>query len=201
MSKLTTPAVPRTLPADARAVLREGLEDALSMLHADRGNVQLLDPVSGSLRIAAQAGFSDEFLEYFAVVNNDDASACGIAARKHAQTVIADVNTDARYAPLREIAAASGYRAVQSTPLVDLDGQLIGMLSTHYPDPYSPPDADLELMRRFGKLIGQALEACLEADGRAVSLCLGELIGQADHRGQSGNGHGHGHIGPDRRVG
>jgi hypothetical protein len=64
------------------------------------------------------------------------------------------------------------------------------MLSTHYPDPYSPPDADLELMRRFGKLIGQALEACLEADGRAVSLCLGELIGQADHRGQSGNGTG-----------
>jgi GAF domain-containing protein len=105
MSKFTTPAVPRTLPAGARAALCGGLEDALSMLHADRGNVQLLDPVSGSLRIAAQAGFSDEFLEYFAVVNNDDASACGIAARKHAQTVIADVNTDARYAPLREIAA------------------------------------------------------------------------------------------------
>ena len=158
------------LPADAQAVLCEGLEDALWLLRADRGNVQIIDPVSGSLRIAAQAGFSDEFLEYFAVVNDDDGSACGIAARQHAQTVIGDVNTDARYAPHRDIAAASGYRAVQSTPLVDLRGQLVGMLSTHYPSPYRPPDADLELMKRFGKLIGQAVEACLEADGRAASF-------------------------------
>jgi GAF domain-containing protein len=178
MATRAAPAEPLILPADAQAVLCEGLEDALSMLRADRGNVQIVDPVSGSLRIAAQAGFSDEFLEYFAVVTDNDASACGIAARQHAQTVISDVNTDGRYAPHREIAAASGYRAVQSTPLVDLRGHLVGMLSTHYPDPYSPPDADLELMRRFGKLIGQAFEACLEADGRAASLCLADLIGQ-----------------------
>jgi GAF domain-containing protein len=199
MAIRTAPPEPLTLPADAQAVLCEGLEDALSMLRADRGNVQIVDPVSGSLRIAAQTGFSDEFLEYFAVVNDDDASACGIAARQHAQTVIADVNTDARYAPLREIAAASGYRAVQSTPLVDLRGHFVGMLSTHYPYPYRPPDADLELMTQFGKLIGQAVEACLEADGRAASVCLGELIGQAGHRGQAGDGHGH--IGPDQRAG
>ena len=94
MAIFTAPAEPLTLPADAQAVLCEGLEDALSMLRADRGNVQIVDPVSGSLRIAAQAGFSDEFLEYFAVVNDDDSSACGIAARQHAQTVISDVNTD-----------------------------------------------------------------------------------------------------------
>ncbi|HUB38924.1 MAG TPA: GAF domain-containing protein [Streptosporangiaceae bacterium] len=168
MTIRTSPADVWKLPADAQAVLQEGLEDALSLLRADRGNVQIVDPLSGSLRIAAQAGFSDEFLEYFAVVTDEDGSACGIAARKHAQTVIADVNTDARYAPHRDIAAASGYRAVQSTPLLDLRGHLVGMLSTHYPSPYRPPDADLELMKRFGKLIGQAVEACLEADSRAA---------------------------------
>jgi GAF domain-containing protein len=178
MALLTSPAVPRKLPADARAVLCEGLEDALSMLRADRGNVQIIDPVSGSLRIAAQAGFSDEFLEYFAVVNDDDQSACGIAARQLAQTVIEDVNTDARYGPHREIAAASGYRAVQSTPLVDLRGHLLGMISTHYPCPYRPPDEDLELMKRFGKLIGHAVELSLEADGQVASLRLGELFGR-----------------------
>jgi GAF domain-containing protein len=163
------------LLAAARAVLDEGLEDALSMLRADRGNVQLVDPVSGSLMIAAQAGFSDEFLEYFAIVDGDT-SACGRAARQVAQTVITDVNTDPGYAPLREIAAASGYRAVQSTPLVDLRGHLVGVLSTHYPRPYRPPAADLALMKRFGELIGQAIEACLEADGRESSSRVGELI-------------------------
>ncbi len=173
------------LLADARAVLDEGLEDALSMLRADRGDVQIVDPVSGTLRIAAQVGFSDEFLEYFAIVS-DDGSACGRAARQLAQTVIADVNTDSRFAPHREIAAASGFRAVHSTPLVDLRGHLVGVLSTHYPCPYRPPDRDLELMKCFGDRIGQAIEASLEADGQPASLRFGELIGQAGHRGESG---------------
>lgn len=174
------------LLADARAVIDEGLEDALSLLRADRGNVQIVDPISGSLRIAAQAGFSDEFLEYFAVVNNDDPSACGRAARQLEQTVITDVDTDPRYAPLRGIAAASGYRAVQSTPLVDLRGHLVGMLSTHYPCPYRPPDEALELMRRFGELIGEAIEACLEANGQEPSLYFEELFGKRAPRSPEG---------------
>jgi GAF domain-containing protein len=178
MPKLTRQTeLPQPL-TDAGAVIDEGLEDALSVLRADRGNVQLVDPISGSLRIAAQAGFSDEFLEYFAVVNDDDGSACAIAAQQHAQTVIADVNADPRYAPHRDIAAASGYRAVQSTPLVDLRGHLLGMLSTHYPYPYRPPDEALEVMRRLGELMGQAIEACLEADGQEASLHLEELLGR-----------------------
>jgi GAF domain-containing protein len=175
MAKLTAQSEQVQALADARAVLAEGLEDALSMLRADRGNIQIADPASGSLRIAAQAGFSDEFLEYFAVVN-DDAAACGRAARRLEQTVIADVNTDPRFAPHRAIAAASRFRAVQSTPLVDLHGHLVGVLSTHYPCPYRPPDADLELMKRFGELIGQAIEACLEADGQPASLHFEELL-------------------------
>jgi len=171
----TSQTAPLQLLADARAVLDEGLDDALSLLRADRGNVQIVDPVSGCLRIAAQAGFSHEFLEYFAIVK-DDGSACGRAAQLLTQTVIADVNTDPGFAPHREIAAASGFRAVHSTPLVDLGGHLVGVLSTHYPLPYRPPERDLELMRRFGELIGQAIEASLEADGEAAFLRFGELI-------------------------
>jgi hypothetical protein len=46
------------------------------------------------LKIVTQAGFGPEFLEYFAVVD-DDASACGRAAQEGAQVVIVDVNADA----------------------------------------------------------------------------------------------------------
>jgi GAF domain-containing protein len=158
------------LPPIGFSVLEDGLEDALSLLHADRGNVQIVDPVTGSLVLVMQTGFSDEFLEYFAVVD-DDGSACGRAASEHAQTVIGDVGTDPGFAPHREIAAASRFRAVQSTPLVDQSGQLVGMLSTHYPRPYVPPARDLGLMRRLGELIGQAFEASLDADAEA-SACI-----------------------------
>jgi GAF domain-containing protein len=157
----------QVLPPVGFSVLEDGLEDALSLLHADRGNVQIVDPVTGSLVLVMQAGFSDEFLEYFAVVK-DDGSACGRTASQHAQTVIGDVNTDPGFAPHREIAAASRFRAVQSTPLVDQSGQLVGVLSTHYRRPYLPPARDLGLMRRLGELIGQAFETSLDADSETA---------------------------------
>jgi hypothetical protein len=149
------------------ALLDEVLEFALTLLHAERGNVQLADPATGALRIAAQRGFGPEFMEYFAAVT-DDRSACGRAAQHHAQVVITDVTTDPGFAPHREIALASGFRAVQSTPLVNRAGHLVGMLSTHYPRPTTPPRGDLQIASRFGALVGERLSRLLngaQADG------------------------------------
>jgi GAF domain-containing protein len=60
-------------------------------------------------------------------------------------------------APHRDIAAAAAFRAVQSTPLIERTGRLVGMVSTHYPRPYSPSERDLEIMKRYGELAGQAM--------------------------------------------
>ena len=132
------------------------LEGAMTLAGADRGNVQLLDPTTRALRIAAQCGFDAEFLEYFKVVD-DGGSACGRAARARTQMVIVDVDLDAQFAAHRDIAAASGFRAVQSTPLVDGTGRLLGVVSTHYPRPYSPPERDLEIMKRYAELAGRVM--------------------------------------------
>lgn len=102
-------------------------------MRADRGNIQIAD-ADGNLQIAAHHGFSAEFLEYFAVVD-DTGSACGRAELARAPTVVADVRADPAFAPYREIAAASGFCAVQSTPLIGPAGRVVGMLSTHYPRP------------------------------------------------------------------
>src|SRR5215471_13712662 len=149
------------------ALLDEVLEFALTLLHAERGNVQLADPATGALRIAAQRGFDSEFVAYFAAVA-DDRSACGRAAQQRAQVVITDVTTDPGFAPHREIALASGFRAVQSTPLVNRAGHLFGMLSIHYSRPTTPPRRDLQIISRFGALAGESLSTLLtgaQADG------------------------------------
>jgi hypothetical protein len=150
------------------SLLNRTLDGALSLLRADRGNVQILDPATGSLRIVAQHGFDADFLDHFAVVA-DDGSACGRAAAQGTQTVIADVSVDPRFIPHREIAAASGFRAVQSTPLTDHADRVLGVVSVHYPQPYRPPDRDLLLMRRFGQTVGEAMTGLMSAfpDGLA----------------------------------
>jgi len=140
-------------PSRSSLLFGKVLEGALSLGGADRGNIQLVDPATGSLVIVAEHGFGPEFLEYFEVVD-DDRSACGRTARRHTQTVIADVTTDPGFAPHRAIAAASGFRAVQSTPLLDREGRLIGVVSTHYGHPHHWLPRERRLMQRYGELAG-----------------------------------------------
>jgi hypothetical protein len=171
-----------------RRLLPRILDGALWLMAADFGNIQLLDPVTGSLRIVTQYGFGPEFLDYFAVVD-DGHAACGRAAKECAQAVIADVAADPDFAPHRDIAAASGFRAVASTPLVDYAGHLIGVVSTHFRRPHRPSGTDLQLMELYADYAGQAVARHLSAPaggdlgdpvGRAMlSALLGPGTGQA----------------------
>jgi len=138
------------------SLLSRVLDGALSITRADFGNIQLFDPVTKSLWIVTQSGFGPEFVDYFGVVD-DEHSACGRAAKEGTQTVIADVLTDPGFAPHRDIAAISGFRAVQSTPLADYGGRLIGMLSTHFRRPHRPPGPDLVIMELYGYFAGEAV--------------------------------------------
>ena len=58
--------------------------------------------------------------------------------RSGRRVVIPDVMADELFAPYRGIAAASGYRAVQTTPLLGAGGRLLGMMSTHWAQPQRP---------------------------------------------------------------
>jgi hypothetical protein len=156
------------------ALLPRVLDGALSLMGADFGNVQLRDPVTGSLRIVTQSGFDSRFLDYFAVVD-DDHSAWGRAAREGAQIVITDVNTDPGFAPHREIAAASGFRAVQSTPLADHAGRLVGMVSTHFRRPHRPASLDLRILELYADFAGQAIAGHL---GMLGDGGLGDPVGR-----------------------
>jgi GAF domain len=176
--------------AELDALLPKVLEGTLSLTGADFGTVQIFDPATRSLKIVTQAGFGSEFLEYFAVVD-DDASACGRAAQEGAQVVIVDVNADAGFARHRDIAASAGFRAVQSTPLVDYAGRLIGMVSTHFRPPHRPSDRDLRVMELYGDFAGEAVRQRLGASARPdASAPVGQAVVSAllDHDdGPNGN--------------
>jgi hypothetical protein len=75
----------------------------------------------------------------------------------------ADVAADRGFEPHREIAASSGFRAVQSTPLADREGRLIGVVSTHYARPYAPSARDMRIIKRYADLAGQVLAASSSA--------------------------------------
>ncbi|MCP3804919.1 GAF domain-containing protein [Allokutzneria sp. A3M-2-11 16] len=169
---------------DLAAALPELLTGAMALMGTEAGNIQLLDPSRDSLVLVTQAGFGPEFVDHFAVVDNDDGSVCGRAASHRAQSVVADVRRDPAFTPHHKVFRAAGVRSVQSTPLVDNTGRLVGMISTHLPRPGRPCERKLRLMGLYSHFAGELVARLLgrpspsvTAEGATVRL-LTETVTQ-----------------------
>lgn len=142
--------------------LEEGLQEMLtatiSLLGADMGNIHLLDEGSGERTLQAQQGFKQEYINHFTQVSITDDSASSRTLRSGERTVIEDVESDERYAPFRTLARSSGYRAVQSTPLIGLDGKIMGMLSTHFKKPHRPSEHELRCLDLYARQASDFIE-------------------------------------------
>ena len=159
--------------------LQEVLEATIELNGADKGNVQLFNEETGALEIVAQRGFGWQFLDFFREVRLDSNAASGQAMRSGQRVLIPDVMNDELYAPYRSIALLTGYRAVQTTPLLGAGGRLLGMMSTHWSRPYRPSERDQRLTDLYARQVADFIER-MRSDAAlrksAVSLA------QADRR-------------------
>lgn len=145
-------------------VLGEILDTAINMSHADMGNIQLLEPESGALKIQAHRGFQQPFLDYFVSVYPEIGgcgASCGAAFARKQRVIVEDVCKSAIFTgtPALDVMLAAGARGVQSTPLVSREGKLVGMLNTHYHQPGIVDEFDL---RFIDLLAGQAADIIVQ---------------------------------------
>lgn len=120
---------------------------------ADACDLQLYDPATGTLRIVQQRGFSAAFGEYFSAVDAATPTACGAALATGEPVVVDDVARSPVFAdpPTRDAVLAAGSRAVDSYPLRDGAGRVLGVLSFHYHRP-RPRRGRPELVARSAAL-------------------------------------------------
>ena len=135
---------------DLASLLQHVLDAAIELQGADFGDVQLYDGDNETLRIVAHRGVGQEFLEHFACVDAAHTSAAGMALKLGQRVIIEDVTKYAPYAPHLGIAAKTGYRGVNCTPLTERGTSLpLGMLSTLFREAYQPDEAMLQLSDVF----------------------------------------------------
>jgi PAS domain S-box-containing protein len=172
---------------ELQQILEEVLDAAISLHNADFGLVQLYNPETGGLDVVAQRGFDQECLSCFCDVR-DDTSGCGGALQRQACVVIEDVETDPGFAPHRALAAAAGFRAVQSTPFRDRSGKPLGIMSTYFRRPHRPTEHDLRLTDFFARHAATTIESKLAEDERRKLAALVEaspdFIGIASLEGE-----------------
>ena len=102
----------------------------------------------------AHRGFQRDFLAYFDTVNCDDDCACGSALSQRSRVVVTDVATDPVFGDgeSRQVILRANVQSLQSTPLVDSDGTLVGMLSTHFSRCVTPsPD----MLKGFDAIVSE----------------------------------------------
>src|SRR5215469_8687426 len=133
--------------SDHKRNLNAIVDTAIAIAGAAKGNLQLFDPTTGMLTIAAQRGFEEPFLNFFAAVR-DDASACAAAMKSGARVIVEDVRESEIFADQssRQVLLDAGVWAVTSTPLLASTGSLLGMVSVHFGRPHYPAERELHLM-------------------------------------------------------
>jgi PAS domain S-box-containing protein len=152
MSRLYELSSRLTATSDLSSLLGDALDAVIELQGADFGTIQLYDPDTDTFAIFAQRGFGQDFLDHFRSVDARTQCACGIAARDGQRVIIEDVLVHQEFAPHRAIAASAGFRAVQSTPLIDRNsGSFVGILSTHFREPHRPSERELRLTDLYAR--------------------------------------------------
>jgi transcriptional regulator with GAF, ATPase, and Fis domain len=155
---------------EVRDQLQQILNKAVCIT-GDKGNLQLFDERTSSLRIAAQVGFAEGFLSFFDETHEGQ-GACGAALLHRSRVVVPDVAKHPIFAETeaRQVMLDAQARAVHSTPL-QCDGQVLGVLSCHYYKPTQPSRKDLRAIDKVA------------ADAAALlSSRLRPASGRVDHR-------------------
>jgi PAS domain S-box-containing protein len=154
-------------------LIREGNLDALydrildaaeGLMSSDMASIQLLDPEGSQLVLLGWKGFHPQSAIFWDSVHFKSASTCGLAFSTGCRVAVPDVETCDVMSGTSDLDEyrRSNIRAVQSTPLLSLSGQLLGMISTHWREPHQPTERAL---RRLDVLARQA--AYLIERGRA----------------------------------
>jgi CheY-like chemotaxis protein len=132
---------------DFARALRKVLEVAVAVLKADRGNVLLFEEAENLLRNTISIGFPQEFMERYPTIQTNAPTACARAFRGQERVVVENIHRDPDFSKLGDTVCESfGFTAVQATPLRGRNGRRVGILSTHYDRPYSPPAEDLQTL-------------------------------------------------------
>src|SRR4051794_24043096 len=143
--------------AELRATLYEILDAAILVLQGTFGNIELYDPIRGVLEIVAQRGFREEFMQAMGAVPINTGLAGARAVRKRKRVIIPDVGEDPEYEPYRTLAANAGYRAIQATPMLSREGEVLGALVTHLPEARDFSVHELQVLDLYSRQAADAV--------------------------------------------
>jgi PAS domain S-box-containing protein len=148
---------------DVETLYGKLVEAAVSIMRSDFASMQQYYPhlgARGELKLLGHHGFTPEAAGFWAWVRADSACTCGVAISRRERVIAADIeHTDFMAGTVdQEQLLKAGMRAAQTTPLFSRNGELVGMISTHWKTCHQPSERDLRLLDILARLAADLIE-------------------------------------------
>jgi PAS domain S-box-containing protein len=139
------------------------LDAAVAIMRSEFASMQMFYPergTGGELRLLAFRGFNPEAAAFWEWVDANSLSTCGAALRSGARVLVPDVEQCEWMAGTEDLRTYrnTAIRAVQSSPLISRSGKIVGMMSTHWKNPYQPSERQLRLLDILARQAADLIE-------------------------------------------
>ena len=139
------------------------LDTAVAIMHSDFASMQVAELNRENvlvLRLLACRGFHPESARHWQIVGMDDQASCGVALRNCERVCIRDTEECEGLTGTADLVAyrRSEIRAVQSTPLISRSRGWLGMISTHWRQPYLPSESELRTFDILARQVADLIE-------------------------------------------
>jgi PAS domain S-box-containing protein len=150
------------------------LDTAVALLHPGSASIQMFHPERGSkgeFRLTGHRGFSAETARRWECVVPAERTTCGEVLRTGKRVALRDVRECDFLAGSDELQAYldAGIQAVQTTPLFSKSGALLGMVSTHWPEPHELSPRESHALNVLARLAADSIERVRSQDAPRAS--------------------------------
>jgi signal transduction histidine kinase/CheY-like chemotaxis protein len=143
---------------ELQTVLEQVLSAVTSLQGTDRGVLMLYDRDLDSMSTAASVGFSEVQLNVAERMTTSLQEAGTVTAIISGGIIVEDLESDPVFAPHLAAALSAGCRAVCSTPLLTVGGELVGTIATYFDRPHRPSDRETRLVELYGRQAAEFIE-------------------------------------------
>ncbi|WP_058517757.1 GAF domain-containing sensor histidine kinase [Legionella parisiensis] len=134
------------------------IDTAIAISEADFGHIQLINLATQELKIVAQCGLPQYWLDYWENVSKRQSS-CAKTLEYGKRIIVEDICQSPFFEGKDlEIQLKAGIMAEQSTPLINREGKIIGVFTTHYKRPFNPDVRILHLLDLLARQIADCIE-------------------------------------------
>jgi len=156
------------------------VDAAASIMHSDFASMQTYHAKRGELYLLANRGFSVEAARFWERVRPTSATSCGIALKSGQRVIIADIDEDPMVVGEDlEMLRHNNMYAMQSTPLMSRGGEVLGMITTHWRQPYRPEEQELWHLDILARQAADLIERSLAEQRTRV------LLTEVSHRAKN----------------